>query len=213
MSTFNPGNDLVKVADGLQRATLLRRGGAASVTLDAVLPRAVRTGEAGASGGTYTASDLVWYLAAADLEQPPQPGEVIVDSAGGRWTILQVRRATLQSVWRCATRNLAVAHGLDQHVDIEQATFRKNAAGVEEPTWHTWKTGIAARIQPQVARPQSDPQNQTTMLRYTIYLAEEVPLDHRCRIRAADGTRYRVIAVRKPQRIDALLEVDAVPVR
>lgn len=213
MSSFNPRDDLARVADGLQPATLLRRRGAGSVTLAAALPRSVRTEEAAASNGCYSRSDRVWYLPAAALDRPPQPGEVIVDAEGGHWTILQVGHATLNAVWRCLTRNLAIAHGLDQHVDIERATFSKSAAGEERPTWHTWKTGIPARIQPAIARQQTNPHQQTTVMRCMIYLADDAPLDHTCRIRAPDGARYRVLAVRKPQRIDALVEVEAEPVQ
>ena len=37
-------------------------------------------------------------------------------------------------------------------------------------------------------------------------------MDHTCRIRGADGTRYRVVGYRKTDRIDALAEIDVVRV-
>jgi len=211
MSNFTPGDDLAEAVDGLQQATLVRRGGTVSIPLDAVLPRPARTAEAAPSKGLYTKADMIWYLPVAQLVESPQPGDVIVDTAGARWTVLEVRRAVLRSIWRCTTRNLALAYGLDRHVDIERASFSKDAAGVEQPTWRTWKTGIAARLQPLAAEQSSDAYRQTTASRYLVYLAEQVELDHTCRIRTPDGKRFRILAVRKPQRIDMLLEVEVRP--
>ena len=93
---FDPTSDLAGVADGTEPVTLLRRGstsGGSGERIVHALRRAITTGEAAiivqgdvrktvASGGQCTDADLVWHLPAAELAQPPQLGDVIVDGHG-----------------------------------------------------------------------------------------------------------------------------------
>ena len=88
--SFDPGDDFANVTDGLEPVTLLRPGSAAT-SVGGALRAAVSTAEARASDGKYTAGDVVWHLPAAEVSSPPVPGDVIVDAAGGRWTVLAVR--------------------------------------------------------------------------------------------------------------------------
>ena len=209
--SFDPADDFANVVDGLEPVTLLRPGGAAT-SVGGALRAAVSTAEARASEGKVTAGDVVWHLPAAELASPPVPGDVIVDAAGGRWTVLAVRRATAQSRWRCACRNLAIAGGLDQHVDIEQATYAKGEHGAEQAAWRPWRTGVAARIQPIQATASDEHQRHVTTAEFVVYLGEPLAVDHTHRIKSPDGTVYRVVGSRRAERIDALMEIDVVRV-
>ena len=51
-------------------------------------------------------------------------------------------------------------------------------------------------------------ERQLTAARFTVFLADDLPIDHTHRIKAADGTIYTVVGRRKAERIDALLEID-----
>jgi len=209
---FDPSGDLADLADGLQSVTITRPGSSMVDTLTSALCRVVSTAEADASGGKCTASDVAWHLPASELSGSPQPGDVIVDGHGQRWTVLVVELATLDSRWRCICRNLAIVCGLNEYVEIEQATYAKGSGGADEPTWRTCRAGLRARIQPSPSEVKDSHQRQVTAARFRIFLAEDVPLDHTHRIKGSDGTVYRISGYRKADRIDALLEIDVVRV-
>ena len=206
--TFDPSDDFADVTDGLQSVTVRRPGSSQSTEVTHALCRAIRTREAEESDGRYTASDVAWHLPASELADPPRPGDVITDASSQRWNVLDVQRTTLQNRWRCVSRNLAVVHGLDQYVDVQKATYSKGAGGADEPAWHTWRTGLAARIQPAGANVTNQHERRLTAADFTVFVAEDVPLDHTHRIIGPDGTVYRVLGYRKNERVDALMEID-----
>jgi len=209
---FDPSDDLAGVADGLQSVTVKRPGSSGSTEVTHALRRALRTREVEASGGRYTAGDVAWHLPASELASPPRPGDVILDADGRRFTVLDVRQAVLGSRWRCVARNLAVVHGLDTYVDVQRATYSKGTGGAERATWHPWRTGLPARIQPAEIQVNNAHRRQTTAARFTVFLADDVELDHTHRIKGPDGTIYRILACRKAERIDALAEIDVLRV-
>lgn len=207
---FDPTTDFQTVADALQPVTVGRPGSSEVAEVAQALRRGVTTREAQRSAGRLTAADVAWHLPAAELPEPPALGDVILDAGGRRWTVLQVQRATLDGRWRCLARDLAVVHRLDDTVDIQQATYTKSSGGADEPTWHTWKTGLRARIQPALAEVKDERLRQVTRSVVLIYLEEDLAVDHRHRVKGPDGTLYRVRGFRKAQRIDAVMEIDAV---
>jgi len=209
---FDPSDDLASVIDGVEAVTVVRPGSSASTAVAHALRQAMRTREADRSQGHCTAGDAVWHLPEAALADPPRPGDVICDAAGRRWTVLDVGQTTLGSRWRCVCRNLAVAHGLDDYVDLERAEFVKGAGGAEEPVWRVWKTGLRARIQPVATDVRAEHAAQRTAAAFKVFLADDLPVDHRVRVRGPDGALYAVTGCRRAGAIDALLEIDAVQV-
>jgi len=207
---FDPTTDFQTVADALVPVTVVAPGSSDSTEVAGALRRGVTTREAQRSAGRLTAADVAWHLPAAELPEAPSPGDVILDAGARRWTVLEVERATLDGRWRCLARDLAVAHRLDDTVDIQQATYAKGSGGADEPTWHTWKTGLRARIQPALAEVKDERLRQVTRSVYLIYLEENLAVDHRHRVKGPDGTLYRVTGFRKAQRIDAVMEIDAI---
>jgi hypothetical protein len=207
---FDPGQDLAQVADGLQTATFTRPKSGVSAVVAHALRSVVRARQIAESAGRYTSSDVAWHLPAAEMPVEPRAGDVIVDADDRRWTVLDVEKTTLAARWRCVARNLAVVHGLDAYVDVEEATLTKGQAGAETRVWRTWKTGLSARIQPVATEIRSEHDRQVSRARFTIFLAHDLALDRRHRVRGPDGTLYRVVAVRKADRIDALTEIDVV---
>jgi len=209
---FDPTDDFADVADFQQDVTLLRPGTSDSWALAHAVRAVVRVSEARASGGDVTEDDVVWHLDAAEWDGSPQPGDVIVQSDARRWTILAAR-LTATGRWRCVCRDLAIAQGLDQYVDVEVAISTKDPAGAESVTWHPWRTGVPARIQPVRSTVEDDYQRRTVSSELKIYVADQLPLDETHRIRAPDGTTYRVVGCRNAERIDALMEIDVVEER
>jgi hypothetical protein len=209
-TSFSPGADFARVIDDLTPVTLVRVGTPDETLIDSALRQAIRTREAEHSGGRYTSSDVVWHLPAAGVPYEPRPGDVLVESNGRRWTVLDVGQATLRTRWRCICRDLAIAGGLDQEIQIEKAVYRKTPGGVEEAVWQTWRSGVQARIQPIAVETAGAHDRDATVARFRVFCAEDLPLDHTYRIKDHRGAMYRILACRKAERIDALLEIDAV---
>jgi hypothetical protein len=207
---FDPGDDLADVADGLVPVTVTRPGGSGSTQVAGALRRAIDTRQLEQSGGRYTAGDATWYLPVSQLASPPRLGDAIVDADDQRWTVLEVRKTVNDGAWRCVGRNLAVAEGLNEYIDVEKATYAKSDGGAHEPSWQVYRTGLRARIQPLRREVKDDRQQRTTAATFRVFVAADLDLDHRHRIKGPDGTIYRVAGCRKAERIDALLEVDVV---
>jgi hypothetical protein len=214
---FDPSNDLSTVADGTQTVTLLRRGrtpGDPGTVVTHALSRAITAGEAAMvatgdvrkqvpSGGQQQADDLVWHLPVVELPDAPQLGDVILDGDGRRWTILAVKLATLGTRWRCETRDVGIKVGLDDAISVQ-----KNAGSSASPLWRTWKTGIRARIQPLETTIDSTTETPSTTARYRIFVAENIDVDHTCRIRGADGTIYTILSSTGADRIGELQVIE-----
>ena len=64
---------------------------------------------------------------------PPRLGDVILDAAGGRWTVLEVKRATLGARWCCSSRDVAIAFGLDDTISVLKATDSRGGCGAAGP--------------------------------------------------------------------------------
>jgi hypothetical protein len=217
IAMLNPTDDLTTIADGLETVTLLRRGSASGegTIIAHALRRAMTAFEASIatsadvhkqvpSGGRNTAADVVWHLPAAELAEAPRLGDWIVDADAQRWTILEVKLASLGARWRCETRNVAVACGLDDTIGVLKASYVKSACGAAEPVWRTWKTGIRARIQPIDTKLAADETSRAAIARYRIFVEEELDLDQTCCIRGPDGTIFQITGVSGAQRIGEL---------
>ncbi len=207
---FDPSDDFATVTDGLEPVTIARPGGSDKTEVAHAMRRNVRTREAAESAGRYTASDVVWHLPASELAAAPRPGDLAIDAEGRRWTVLDVQSGAGAGRWRCVCRNLAVFHGLDGFVDVEKAAFTKGLSGAERATWSTWRTGVRARIQPARIEIETAPDRRRTVEGFRVVLAEDLAVDHRHRIKAPDGSRYRVVRCRKAERIDGLMEIDVI---
>lgn len=207
---FDAGNDLADVADGLAQVTIRRPGSSNSTQVAHALRRMVKIREIKELDGHYRASDVTWHLPISEMTSRPRLGDVIIDTDGQRWTVLNVRKATADSRWSCTCRNLAVVHGLDRYVDIEKVTYTKSDGGADVPTWRAWKTGLKARIQPVETRSGQQHDHRVTTARFKICVAEDLAVDHTHRVKGPDGTVYRITGSRRADRIDRLMEIDVV---
>ena len=207
------------MADGTETVTLLRRGrtpGDAGTVIAHALRRAITAGEAAIvntgdvrkqvpSGGQQLADDLVWHLPVAELPDAPRLGDVILDGDGRRWTILTVKRATLGARWRCETRNLAIAVGLDDTISVQKNVGRlvlAELANVEDG--HAGKNPAAEdNHQLRPPRRPRPPRSIASSSRRTS------TLDHTCRIRGPDGTIYTITGTIGAEQIGELQVIEA----
>jgi len=205
---FDPAGDFPNVVDGLEPLTLQRRGAVLGTVAHAWCgPVAER--EAAAGGGSLVSSDIHWHLPKAECPASPALGDVLVDSDGGRWTVLAVTESAAAARWNCTCRNLVVAHGLNDVVTIQRAEYAKDAGGAVAEQWHTWRTGVRARIQPLAAQVNAAGGLRRTVRRYRVYLAEDLELDHKCRIVAPDAAVYRIVGSTGAEQIGALQTIEA----
>ena len=193
MIPLDPSGDFASLADGLQAVSLVRRGRSGSDSIEHALRRSLGMREAAASNGQYTLTDVRWFLPKSECGSGPALGDAIVDSDGNRYAVLAVVGHDLTGLWECTCRDLAIAHGLNDVITIEQAVYAKGEGGAAVPAWHTLRTGIRARIQPVSSTVEGGPDRRQTVNRFRIVVAEELSVDHTQRIRAADGTIYRII--------------------
>jgi hypothetical protein len=215
---FDPTNDLIVVADSTESVTLLRRGstpGSAGATIAHALRRAVTAGEATIinsgdvekqvpSGGKLLAHTLVWHLPVAELADSPQLGDVIVDGGGVRWTVMTVKMTTVGTRWRCECKNVRVAAGWNNTVSIQT-----NTGTVASPVWQTKQSGVLSRVQAMEAVFDTDADTPTTTTTYRIFVAENVDLDHTCRVVAEDGTAYSILNTSGMDRIGEIQVIEA----
>ena len=192
--------DDLLVADAVEPVTLERTDTAAPTVVEHALRRAVNTSEADNSGGRYTVSDTVWHFPSAELAEAPRLGDRIVDAQATRWTVIEVASVTLGSRWRCRTRNLAIAIGLDQQVVIERASWKQASDGAPVAMWSVWRINVAARVEPLYAETDDQDARRQTRRRLQVYLADALPLDHNHRI-VHGAIGYRIV---RSERFDAL---------
>lgn len=197
----------LSVADHLETVTLLARDGSEVAEIAGALRRAVTTTEAAASNGLYLAGDVRWHLPAAALAESPALGTRLRDGASAEWTVLSVERAALDTRWACTTRNLALAGGMTEQVTIQRATVAKGEHGEPRLAWSDWRTGVAARVQPQAAEVTVEHERRMVRVTHVAYLAEPLELSALHRVVRGEET-FAVLRLRQAERIDQLTEVD-----
>jgi hypothetical protein len=211
---FDPTDDFETVADGTETVTLLRRGstlGDNGTVIAHALRRGMTANEAAIvargdihknvpSDGQHTAFFLAWHLPISELPLEPRLGDAILDGNGQRWTILVVKRVTLGTRWRCETKNVTVAFGLDDTISVLKTS--------DGTTWRTWRTGIRARIQPLETKIVADADTPYTTRTYRIFTEENLELDHLCRIRGADGSIYSITRSTGSERIGEMQVIE-----
>jgi hypothetical protein len=188
-AVFDPSTDFEDVCDGLEAVTLLRRA-ASTVAVTSALQRAVKDSEVAASDGKYIGGDTRWHLPVAEVATRPRIGDRIQDAAGEFWHILDVFDETLTARWKCISRNLRIAMGLDTHVRIQEATV-SNVRGVASRIWRTVRTANA-RIQPTTTANTAEERSSQQIRTATIWFGEDVELKPQSRLIDPRGTIWEV---------------------
>jgi len=204
---FDPSADLPAVVDGLEPITL-RRHGVVLSTIARAWRGPVTDRETTASGGRVVASDVHWHLPVSECRTAPALGDVLLDRNENRWTVLSVAGSALLGRWDCTCRDLEVAHGLNDVITVQRAVYTKDPEGAASEHWHTWRSGVRARIQPLAVQVSADAENLHTTRRYRVFMVDDLEVDHTCRIVAADGSTYRIVASTGAEQIGALQTID-----
>ena len=210
--TFDPSTDFEDVVDGLEAVTIVRRG-SSTTSITNALQRAISDHEIAESNGQLKAGDVRWHFPTVEADTVPRLGDVVLDANEDRYTILDVQHATLEKRYRCIARNLRVYYGLDDTIDILQARYTKGDGGaMEVDGWDKHKTGIRARIQPVESDVGAEYQSRRTVKRVEILIEDIDPRidpDQRHRVRAKDGTIYKVTGYSGAEQIGDVPRIQA----
>jgi hypothetical protein len=201
---LDPSDEFAQWADGLENVTLRRREHGETVSIAAALRRDVLAREAEPSGGAAIQSDAVWHLQIPEGELPPQLGDAVIDAGDFHWTIQQTEELPLLGRWKCTARELRVALGCDDHVDVQRAEWDDLGSGPEIVSWDYVYTALPVRIQPDEIVLSDTTATPTSTLRFKIILGEPFPLQSDDRFVAADGAIYRLESIEQAARIDML---------
>lgn len=105
---IDPGGDYA-VVDNTEQVIYYRRLTSSTfdegTILQSALRRDITKKEVQTSGATLVRIEVRWHIWSADLGQglPPKVNDVIEDSAGIRWSVIDVDEGTLQTRWRLIT--------------------------------------------------------------------------------------------------------------
>lgn len=195
------------LVDGLESVTLAGyrpdQGDDYTITMQALI-RPIRTAEVEQSNGKYTADDVVIHIEGFI----PYVGWT-VQSAYGTYTILAVSVETGTVRTRCTARLLFIT-GLPQvTVNIEQATFAKDATGTPKATWLPFATDIAAHLQTDSGTTDTAGQRTSDRRTATLYVESGLVtlLDGRYRVTVNNVDYYRVLSWGRYQQLDRYLEI------
>jgi hypothetical protein len=79
---LNIADDFATILDGGEPVTLKRRHSAAAIGVPAAWRFSSRTGEADVTGGHVAQSDVIWQFPWDDANDPPRPGDTLIDASG-----------------------------------------------------------------------------------------------------------------------------------
>jgi len=201
---LDPSDEFSPWTDGLEDVTLRRRDSDESVAISAALRRGTIVQEAEPSGSAAQQTDTVWHLQLPVGESPPEIGDVVVDVAGQHWTIQQTEELLLLGRWKCLARELRVAFGCVDRVDVQRAVWDDLGNGPEIVDWSYVYTALPVRIQPDETVVSDTSSAPTSTARYQIILGEPFPLQADDRFAATDGAIYRLESLGQADRIDVL---------
>ena len=201
---LDPSDEFAQWADGLENVTLRRRDSGETVSITVALRRDVVAREAEPSGGAALQTDALWHLQLPAGESPPELGDVVIDARDHHWTIQQTEELPLLGRWKCAARELQVAFGCVDHVDVQRAVWDDLGSGPEIVGWSYVYTALPVKIQPEKTLVSDTSITPTSTLHFHIILGEAFPLEPDDRFVAADGAIYRLESIEQTDRIDVL---------
>lgn len=196
----------------LAAAVVIRRRGQADVHVTRALTSPVKRSEPEPAGGQVTEADQVFTFPSRGLSASFALGDKIVDHAAVEWSIIGMDYSDNLGLWRCTTRNMAVAYGLDNQVDVLLANYSKSAGGEAIADWIPVAQSVRARVQPMTQDRQVDDNADWANAEYRVILAEALtqfrgladPVAADVRLVDRNGLTLRVVSYEAPERIDAL---------
>lgn len=139
------------------------------------------------SAGAYQAAGLVWFVPDDLLDASfgdLKPRDLVEDADGNVYTVQDVDKICLASVWRLTTLDLSIVYDLGDTINIERAVYADDAAGSpvkQFPTGPAPNGGsvlystLLAKCHPEQAAEDEQRGIQGQTVRYTVYLSRPAP--------------------------------------
>ena len=201
---FDASQDFSASLDGLESVTLRRRESGEVLQISSAWRRNARTRESESSDGTVVQSDVEWSVQLPDGAAHPELGDMIVSADKASWTILNLEQQVALGRWTCSTRELRIAFGCDDVVDVQRAEWDDLGGGLEIVGWTDLFTAMPVRIQPTNIEVSDTSLTPGSTERFTIVLGEPFPLEAYDRFVGPDGAIYRLESIEQTERIDKL---------
>lgn len=183
--TFQPAGDFATF-DAAQTVLLRSARDAAGRNIAAVR-RALNRHEAEASAGRYLADDVVFHLPADDDLPEPAVGATLTEADGATWTILELRRETLNTRMRCICRRRRIIAQLAELATFYRAVWEKTESGVPVAQWRELRRGVPVSLtsidDAGARNALNDAKRRAT---HRCHLIDVLDLDDGCRVRVGD---------------------------
>lgn len=187
-----------------------------TVVVEWAFPRAITTRDQMASGGAYTPADRNWFLPSPKMPVgfTPTVGNVVVEENGTRWTAINVDRQRLGTVWKLTCKDLPLAFGLRDEIDVQRAAISYDAAGVAVKAFPpdggaTIYPRLAARVVQQRQEVMEGRGIRGPKTTYEVIVAKQLGITTEDRI-LWNGQYLDVTGYRNAERLDELPIVEAV---
>lgn len=205
------GNDY-QIWDNPEAVTLVSvaTAGNTNVPVATALRLPMTTKEIVASGGVYTGQDVIWMLPGALLGATvPKPADRVQDAAATDWTILEVSKGILDRMYKCTARDLVLANGLRDAVDIFRPTNSQDAVGNRVPIYGAVPiySAIPGKLQDLGGDAEDVHGKRGLRKRYSCWLGQRVVVTTEDQVRVS-GVTYQITGYADPDRIDVLMRLD-----
>lgn len=186
---WNAEGDFAAVVDTLEPVTLYRcpHGGVG------VEMKAWRFDDATDSPddsiGAVRRRAVVWQLPLEVDGVSPQPGDVVVDGAGGCSTIKSVNRMRGATRWSCESVRTTIAAEFAERFDWERPILEETSEGMVVVGWRTVRPGLVGCFE---RGNELEPQDAVNAVSVTVTMVEPIDLREGDRVRRHRGGVYVV---------------------
>lgn len=171
------------------------------------------TVEGAPSDGVFARAQRVYYIPKTVYASLPSIGDLITSAATGidptsaTYTVLGVNDAGALGAWELNCVSLQLQSDLRSTLSFLRPNDAVDSAYRLTPTYTTFASGVAARLQPEGGDGREVFDRVTLPSKYTAFLGQTLAL--RAKDRAYDGTSYyTVTGFEMPERLDELQRVD-----
>lgn len=204
MASVDLSSDFELLTDELEPVMLRSRVDGTEQFVEKAYRQQVDTQEMQPSGGSAVQADVVWHLQMPPDVAEPQLGDVIVDQQKQRWTILEAHNLRMLGRYRCVARELRLAYGCHQRIDVQRAVWGDEGSGPEIVDWIDVGHALPVSIRLDELILDSSTTPPTKQLVYEFVLSESIDLEPDDRLIDEAGTSYRLQSLQGAARIDTL---------